>query len=987
MQVTDTKEKGLETLIVEHLVNVNGFELGTNDTYNKAYAIDEERLLRFLNTTQPDEVACLRLMEDPLKRTQFFNRLQSEIAKRGIIDVLRKGVKDYPVSLTLFYQTPSEKNNDAHIRFEQNIFSVTRQLMYAQDNSRLALDLCLFVNGLPILTCELKNQLTKQNVDDAVQQYKIDRDPRELLFQFKRCMVHFAVDDVRVKFCTQLAGKSSWFLPFDKGWGDGAGNPPNPNGLKTDYMWNAIWTKHELANIIENFAQVVVKVDPKTKRAKESQIFPRYHQLAVVKNLLADVKTNGVGKRYLIQHSAGSGKSNSIAWLAHQLVNLEKNGGPVLDTIIVVTDRINLDKQIRDTIKQFMQVNAIFTWSEDSATLRKALQEGRKIIGTTVFKFPYILDDIGNDPRHRNFGIIIDEAHSSQSGRTAAQMNIALSNAAIEEDDETTEEKINRMMEGRKMLTNANYFAFTATPKNKTLEIFGKSYDDEGKIKYRPFHLYTMKQAIQEGFILDVLKYYTPILSYYKLAKTVEDDPQFDKKRAQKRLRAFVEGNEYPISKKAEIIVEHFHDQVIGRAKIGGKARAMVVTSSILRAIEYYYAVSSSLEERKSPYKAIIAFSGEKEYNGKKVTESIINQFPSHEIEEKLKNDPYRILIVADKFQTGYDEPLLHTMYVDKVLTDIKAVQTLSRLNRAHPSKHDTCVLDFANDPEDIKEAFADFYRMTILSDKTDPNKLNDMVRLLNECHIYSAEDVDKLVDLYLNNADRQTLDAILDVCVARYEKDLSQDDQIKFKGSAKAFTRTYGFLGAILPYGNKEWESLSIFLNLLIPKLPSPDDPDLSKGILETIDLDSYRLEKQQTRAISLEDKNAEVDPVPMGTASGGNHPEVDLLSQILNSFNEQFGNIPWVDADRVYKRIAEIPSLVSQDEAYQLAMKNSGKQNARLESENALKKIMFAFMSDDMELYKQFSDNPSFKAWLSEMVFKTTYNREGKSLPPPSM
>ena len=978
---TDIKEKGLESLIVEWLVAKNGYEQGTNEDYDKEFVIDIGRLFRFLAQTQPEKVKQLGIIGNDVKKLQFLNRLQGEIAKRGIVDVLRKGIKVYPVDLVMFYQLPSEKNAAAKAMFDKNIFSVIRQLMYSRDNTRLALDLCIFINGLPVMTCELKNQLTKQDVDDAVQQYKVDRDPKELLFQFKRCMVHFAVDDNRIKFCTRLDGKKSWFLPFDQGWDDGAGNPPNPNGLKTDYLWKTLLDKQELANIIENYAQVVEKTDDDTGKKKYTQIFPRYHQWSVVKALLADVREKGVGHRYLIQHSAGTGKSNTIAWLAHQLVGLERGGKPALDSVIVVTDRVNLDKQIRDTIKQFMQLSNTVAWAEHSGDLRKSLQAGKKIIITTVFKFPYILDDIGNDHRKHKFGIIIDEAHSSQSGRTSAQMNIALSEAAAdgEGEEETTEDKINKIMEGRKMLPNASYFAFTATPKNKTLEIFGVPYQEGDKIKHRPFHTYTMKQAIQEGFILDVLKYYTPINSYYKLAKTVEDDPMFDKKRAQKKLRCFVEGNEYAISQKAQIIVDHFHDQVIAKGKLGGKARAMVVTSSIMRAIEYYFAIARCLEDRHSPYKAIIAFSGDKEYQGKTLNEAALNGFPSNIIEKTFRQEPYRFLVVADKFQTGYDEPLLHTMYVDKVLTSIKAVQTLSRLNRAHPLKLDTFVLDFANQPEDIKAAFDDFYRTTILSEETDPNKLYDLVAIMEGHQIYTREEVKDLVSLYLDGAERDKLDPILDVCAARYKNDLTEDEQIAFKGAAKIFTRTYSFLGAILPYGNADWERLSIFLNLLLPKLPSPDDPDLAKGILESVDLDSYRLEAQTTMAIQMEDENAEIGPVPTGKAGGKPETELDVLTRILNSFNEIFGNTQWVDADRVRKKVAEIPAMVSQDEKYQNAMKNSDKQNARIESERALSKVMFGVMADDMELYKQFTDNPSFKKWLSDMVFSVTYNTEG--------
>lgn len=980
MAFTNTKESGLEALIVKWLVDQNGYEQGTNADYNREYAVDETRLFRFLQDTQPDALEKLGVFKSDMKKKQFLNRLQGEIAKRGIIDVLRNGVKIYPANLIMFYLTPTENNTKAKEMFEKNIFSVTRRLQYSMDATRLALDICLFINGLPVITFELKNQLTKQDVDDAVEQYKTDRDPRELLFQFKRCMVHFAVDDARIKFCTKLDGKNSWFLPFDKGYNDGAGNPPNPDGLMTDYLWKDILTKLKLSRIIENYAQVVVEEDPETKKKSVKQIFPRYHQLDCVEKLLADVKENGIGKRYLIQHSAGSGKSNSISWLAHQLIGLEQDGHPMIDSVLVVTDRRILDKQIRDNIKQFMQVANTVAWAEHSGDLRKAIQDGKRIIITTIEKFPYVVPDIGASHKQNRFAVIIDEAHSGQSGRNSAQMNLALSGLASE-DEMDNEDKINAMMEGRKLLTNASYFAFTATPKNKTLETFSVPYQDGDDVKHRPFHVYTMKQAIQEGFILDVLKYYTPIASYYKLMKTVQDDPMFDKKRAQKKLRSFVESDSYTIAQKAEMMVEHFHEQVISKGKIGGQARAMVVSSSIPRCIEYYYAINKCLANRHSPYKAIVAFSGEHKYQGQEpaLTSAAMNGFPDAKIPATFKTDPYRLLIVADMFQTGFDEPLLHTMYVDKMLYDIRAVQTLSRLNRCHPQKHDTFVLDFYNKPAMIEEAFSRYYRTTLLSGETDPNKLYDLIATMEDYQVYSESHVEKLVDLYLNGAERDRLDPILDACAAIY-KDLDTEDQIKFKSAAKAFCRTYGFLGAILPYGNADWERLSIFLNLLIPKLPSPRDDDFSEGILDVIDLDSYRLEAQECMSIKLEDADSEVPPVPAGKTGHIVNPEMDLLSIILNDFNDMFGNINWNDADNVRRQILEIPDMVAKDERYQNAMKNSDEQNARMESERALQQVIFAIMADNMELFKQFQDNPSFKKWLSDLVFNMTYEPQGK-------
>jgi type I restriction enzyme R subunit len=957
-----------------------GYIPGEAADYDRDHAIDLAKLLAFLSTTQPTVVEQLALGADGPKRLQFLTRLQGEIAKHGVIDILRKGIDHGPAHMDLFYGTPSPGNAKAVERFSQNVFSVTRQLRYSKDETQLALDLCLFINGLPIATFELKNRLTKQTVEDAVQQYKRDRDPRELLFQFARCLVHFAVDDQEVRFCTHLKGKDSWFLPFNKGWNDGAGNPPNPDGLKTDYLWRDALTRQGLTDILENYAQVVEEKDPRTGKKKELQIFPRYHQLDVVRKLLANTKISGAGRRYLIQHSAGSGKSNSIAWLAHQLVGLEKGSKDIFGSVIVVTDRRILDKQIRDTIKQFAQVASIVGHAEGSGDLRKFITAGKKIIITTVQKFPFVLDEISNEHRGRTFAIIIDEAHSSQGGRAAAKMNMALSAKGAEAEDETFEDTVNRIMESRKMLPNASYFAFTATPKNKTLEVFGEAYPDGGKVKHRPFHSYTMKQAIQEGFILDVLKNYTPIDSFYRLAKTVEDDPEFDIKKAQKKLRRYVEAHEHAVRMKAEIMVDHFHDQVLAKQKIGGQARAMMVTGSIERAIEYFFAFREYLKERKSHYQAIVAFSGEPEFKGRKVTESSLNGFPSNLIADRIKDEPYRFLICADKYQTGYDEPLLHTMYVDKPLSGIKAVQTLSRLNRAHPKKYDTFVLDFQNDTDTIRTSFEPYYRTTILSDETNPDKLHDLKADLDGYQVYTYEQVDKLVELYLSGADRDRLDPILDACVATYIGSLDEDGQVDFKGKAKAFVRTYGFLASILPFTNASWEKLSIFLNFLLPKLPAPKEEDLSKGILENIDMESYRPEVRATLSIALADQDAEIGPIP---TSGGGHlpePELDRLSNIVRAFNDQFGNIDWKDADKIRKIIAEeIPVKVAADKKYQNAMKNSDKQNARIEHDRALQRVMINLLTDHTELFKQFQDNATFKKWLGDTIFSATYTDAG--------
>ena len=1003
---TDTSEKGLETLIMRHMTGTDGlaaapnqvakpptpyggtgYTAGSAQDYDRAHALDVPQLFAFLRATQPEAFKKLALADandaKDINRLKFLARLSAEIGKRGVIDVLRKGVNHGPLHFDLFHGTPSPGNARAEALHAQNRFTITRQLAYSMDETRRALDLGLFINGLPIATFELKNSLTKQTVEDAVQQYQRDRDPRERLFEFGRCAVHFAVDDSEVRMCTQLAGKGSWFLPFNKGYQDGAGNPPNPHGLKTDYLWKEVLTPAGLTNILENYAQIVEEKDPRTGKKKRKQVWPRYHQLEVVRRALADARAFGAGRRYLIQHSAGSGKSNSIAWLAHQLIGLKRDGDPasgeVFDSVIVVTDRRLLDQQIQTTIKQFMQVGATVGHAERSGDLRKYIQEGKKIIVSTVQKFPFILDEIATEGG-KTFAIVIDEAHSSQGGKTSAAMSQALGDPARDDDaepdpEDTVNEALEQRMAARKMLSNASYFAFTATPKNKTLELFGEPLppDAEGKVKHRPFHGYTMKQAIEEGFILDVLKSYTPVDSYYKLIKKTEDDPEFDTKKAQKKLRRYVESHDHAIRLKAEIMVDHFHEQVLAAGKIGGQARAMVVTSGIERAIQYFHAFKAYLAERKSPYQAIVAFSGEHEYGGAKVSEASLNGFPSGDIAGKIQADPYRFLICADKFQTGYDEPLLHTMYVDKLLSGIKAVQTLSRLNRAHPRKHDCFVLDFQNNSEAITFAFQDYYRTTLLADETDPNKLHDLKAALDAAQVYAPEQVRQVVELFLGGADRDQLDPILDACVAAYTDTLDEDGQVAFKGKAKVFCRTYNFLSSVLPYSNAEWERLSILLDLLTPKLPAPKEEDLAKGILEAIDMDSYRVEKKAAMKIALADADAEIEPVPTDSGGRKSEPELDRLTNILRTFNEQFGTL-FTDTDRVAQRIRDdIAPKVAADAAYQNAKENTP-HTARMAHDQALGKVMQLLLKDDTQVYKQFVENESFKRFVGDMVYALT-------------
>lgn len=973
----DTSEKGLEDIIVAHLRDVNGYNQGTSGDYDKTFAMLPANVEAFLLKTQPEKVEELRIFSSNIERNKFFTRLRDEITKRGITDVLRKGFRYITLHFDLYYPTPSELNPTAKRLYKDNDFTVIRQLHYSTTDTMLSVDVVLFLNGLPIITMELKNHYTGQTVENAKAQYQNDRDPKDLLFKPKRCAVHFAVDDNDVAMCSMLDGKSSWFLPFNKGNNGGKGNPVNPNGLATSYLWEEILTKHSLSNMLEEFAQVIEEKNEKTGKTKTKVIWPRYHQLDAVRSLLKATKEKGIGQRFLIQHSAGSGKSNSITWLAYQLVGLLKDNKPVVDSVIVVTDRVNLDKQIRDNIRSFQKLSNVVEWADSSDTLAKALKGGKKIIITIVHKFPFILDAIGTQLKDSRFAIIIDEAHSSQNGSMSAKMNIGVSGNASD-DDEDIEDKIAKIVAGRKMASNANYYAFTATPKGKTLEMFGTPMpaDAEGKVKHNPFHVYSMKQAIEEGFIMDVLKNYTPYQSFYKVVKSIESDPEFDKKQAQSKIRAWVEAQPETIDSKARIIVEHFHENVINRGKVGGQARAMLVTSSIIRAIEFYYVISQKLRERNSPFKAIVAFSGEKEYNGKMVNEASVNGFPSSEIEDRMGKDPYRILIVADKFQTGYDQPLLHTMYVDKVLSDVKAVQTLSRLNRCHPKKRDTFILDFADNTERVQEAFQKYYNATILSEETDPNRLNDLLAKIDEYAIFTEQEVDEINRIYFSEDDRTLLDPIIDTAVERF-KQLDDDNKIACKSAVKAYNRLYPFIAAVIPQTSTYWEKRYVYLRLLAAKLPRIPREDWAEGLIECIDFDQYRAIKQSEHQFELVNGNSEVGPVPPAGAGGTSEPDFEKLSNILEEFNTMYGGIEWEHPEEAIEQIRTLPERLARNESFANAVRRSDEQNAEIESNNALFQIVVDLLSEKTEFARNYLDNPQFQAFVNQRVFNSAYTR----------
>ena len=999
MNFTDTSEKGFQKFITNYLVIQHKFIETNPSEFDRDFNMNTKKVLEFIKETQTESYELIQKKGE----RSFLVRLDEKIKELGVIEVLRKGVKHFDKTIELFYRKPSSTYNTKDAaRYAANVFSVTEELKYSLSHEN-RLDLTVFVNGIPVITCELKNPLSGQTVQNGIRQYQNDRDPKEKIFSLARCMVHFAADTEQVFMCSELKGKGSSFIPFNKGLNDGkdvqpfgAGNPVNPNGLKTHYLWEEVLSKDSLANIIDKFAQVIEETDEDTGKKKRRMIFPRYHQITSVKQILAHSKENGIGQKYLIQHSAGSGKSKSIAWLAHQLHQLfDKTGeNNIFDSVIVVTDKIVLDKQLRDEITQFAPkqgIVAAITGEGGSKTsqLREAISNKKKVIICTIQTFPHLLDEM-QEMSAMKFGIIIDEAHSSQSGETSAKMNAVL--ADKQEDDEdgdekSLEDKINELIESRKMIKNGSYFAFTATPKNKTLETFGvpRKYIKDGveKTAFDAFHLYSMKQAIEEEFILDVLQNYTTYSSFYKLIKAVEQNPEFDTKQAQKKLRAYVEGHEFAIGEKAKIMIDHFNRDV--KHLINGEAKAMVVTKSILAAIKYKHAFDEYLKEIKSPFKAIVAFSGKKEYKGVEFDETSMNNFESYknDIPKNFKKKEYRFLIVANKYQVGFDQPLLHTMYVDKKLRDVQAVQTLSRLNRAlKPYKKDTFVLDFYNAAEEIKIAFDPYYTSTILSEETSPNKLNDLLDALEKFEVYNEEVVKDFFKKYSGKADRTILDPIIDSAAHIFKFDLPVDKQIDFKVKVRSFLRTYSYLAKLLDFNNLYWEQLWWYLKYLLPKLIIDDNDDLAQGIIESIDMDSYRPAKQGTEKISLVEEPGYVKPIPVGVAGGKSEPELDTLENILNAFNQRFGDIEWTDKDRVNEiLIRQIPADMKADAKTMDAITTSpDRQNAKISSDKKLDEIMQQYLFTQTEIFKKFSKDKDFQRRYKEFIFDTLWQQNNQ-------
>ncbi len=962
--VSQTNEAALETHI-ENALAKDGYCIGNPADFDREFAIDGKLFWQFLEATQPKELA--KLKDRPNWQRLLLERLNKKIKKDSVLAVLKKGLDIDDAHFDLLYRLPyNDLNPEVVANFAANIFSVTRQVHYSESDTFKSVDMVLFVNGLAIATLELKNPWTGQNVHNAIKQYRTDRDPREPLFEFGRCLVHFAGDPDEAYMCAQLAGNDSNFLPFNKGFNFGKGNPVNSKGHKTAYLWEEILLRRSLTNIIEQFAKFTVEKDKKTGKERKALFFPRYHQLDVVRGILADAKQNGIGQTYLIQHSAGSGKSNSITWLAYQLVELYDTAGTanVFDSVVVVTDRRVLDTQLKDNIKLFSETKNIVAHAESAAELKAHLELGKKIIITTVQKFPFIVDGI-DDLTDRNFAVIIDEAHSSQSGSASDKLNMTLG-AEDEEVPEDLQDKILAAMKGRKMSQNASYFAFTATPKLATLEKFGRQGPDG---KFYPFHLYSMKQAIEEKFILDVLEKYTTYKSYYEVQKSVEENPLFDTAKAQKKLKAFVEASPRTIEVKAKIMVDHFMSNVWQAKKLKGKAKAMVVTRNIECAIRYFFAIRTALQEANAPFKALVAFSGEKTVDGIKFTEDGINGIPARDLPEEFEKDDFKILVVANKYLTGFDEPMLHTMYVDKKLQGVLAVQALSRLNRCNwkLGKTDTFVLDFYNTIDDIKAAFDPFYTATTLSEPTDVNVLHDLKDVLDNFGIYDWSEVTTFNEKFFANAEAEELHPIIDEVVARFDTDLDDEQRIDFKIKAKQFVKIYAQVAAIIPFNNVNWEMLHWFLKFLIPKLKVKDpDQDKLDELLNSVDLSTYGLERSRLETkIGLDASETELEPQNPNVRGGHfGDGDKDPLDEIVRAFNERhFAGWEATPEEQRVKFINIAKHVMNHADYKAQVEDNPDTQNRQLALERLIQQAISVERRRELDLYKRYASDPDFK------------------------
>jgi len=986
-------EKTFESAIEEIMISPeSGWLKGSNTEYDRSLAVFPAYIFDFLQYSQPKAWEKLAKIHGADMERKLLDRIAKEMDLKGSLGVLRQGFSDYGVNFKMAYFKPESNLNPETLElYDQNQLHVTRQLYYGIGHQK-SLDLVLSLNGIPVATAELKNHLSGQNIFHAEKQFKFDRDPAELLFRFKqRAMVHFAVDPDAVSFTTKLEKGQTRFFPLNKGNGRAAGNPNNPKGYKTDYLWQQIWQRDSFLDIVGRFMHLQVeeitdKSTGKTKK-KEAFIFPRYHQLDAVRKLAADVKSAGPGKNYLIQHSAGSGKSNSIAWLAYRLSSLHSvDNERIFNSVVVITDRRVLDNQLQDTIYQFEhKTGVVKKIDKDSTQLAEAITEGVPIIITTLQKFPFIIEKVGSIKK-RNYAVIVDEAHSSQGGTASRKMKEILSAGTLEEaeaeecdpeDADNYEDELRRTMATYGVQPNLSFFAFTATPKYKTLEVFGVK-DANGQPN--PFHLYSMRQAIEEGFILDVLANYTTYETFFKLSKAIEDDPLMNKRKAAIAIGRFVNLHPHNIGQKTEIMVEHFRQ--VTCKQMGGKAKAMVVTGSRKHALRYFEAFKKYIKENGySDVRPLVAFSGkviDDDYP-EGVTEAQLNKFKESELPERFDSEAFNVLLVASKYQTGFDQPLLHTMYVDKKLSGVLAVQTLSRLNRIAAGKTDTFVLDFVNDRDTILKSFQPYYEYTTADLEPNPNLLYDLKYKLESKQIIWQTEVENFCKAFVNRKEitrnQAALNTSIDPAVSRF-KGLKQEEQDEFKKQLVQWLRLYAFITQILPIQDIDLEKFSLFSKYLETKLPRKTEEE-RVSLTNEVALDYYRIQKMQEGGIGL--VAGEGGMVTGATEVGmvSEKEEKIALSEIISLLNDRFGT-DFTAADQLY--FDQIEQELFENETLQTQAQSNTLDNFRYGFEDLFLDILIGRMDQNQEIAKKIMNDQDFGKMVKTWMVNKVYNRLSK-------
>ncbi|WP_435333442.1 type I restriction endonuclease subunit R [Haloarchaeobius sp. TZWWS8] len=970
-------EKNIETCLVEQ----GGYERVPHEEFDRQRGIFPDVIVSFVKETQPNKWDKLETAYKGNARKRFLQDLTSALEGRGTLELLRHGLRTTGTKIDLAAFKPNTGlNPEVQRRYEANRLGVTRQLYYSTTDPNKSIDLALSINGIPVATGELKNKSTDQSIKDAKRQYENDRDPGEPVLKFKRgALVHFAIDQHEIEYTTKLDGEDTYFLPFNKGHEGGRGNPPREESHRTAYLWEEVWEKDSWMDIIQRFIHIDVeeiRKDGVKVDEKETMIFPRYHQLECVRKLVASARENGAGEDYLVQHSTGSGKSKSIAWLVHRLVSLhDDDDDSVFDGVVVVTDRTVLDEQLRNTIYELDHRTGVVEaikgdQGSKSQELAEALEDGKPVIITTLQTFPYVIEHTQGLPE-RDYAVVVDEAHSSQTGEMAKEMKQILSGQNVEEDDDW-EDLLAKSAKARGSQENLSFFAFTATPKGKTLEAFG--HKPEGSDKPEPFHLYSMRQAIEEGFILDALKHYTTYDTFYNIAKVIEEDPQVPQKKAVKAVSRFLKLHPHNISQKVEIIVEHFRNHT--QHKIGGKAKAMVVTSSRVHAVRYKNAIDDYIEKNDYDLSALVAFSGTVEDDGFEYTEKGMNDgIKESELPNRFDTSEYQVLVVADKYQTGFDQPLLHTMYVDKKLSGVKAVQTLSRLNRTHPGKEDTFVLDFENDKEDIYDAFQPYYEKTTVEESTDPQHIYQLESELNAFQIYSQQQVDQFAEAFFSPNNRGTEQAhakLSSLIQPARDKFMVADEetQDEFRSKLRSFLRLYKFQSQVVAYDDTTLEKLYTFGRFLYKELPR-DSQDPRVEFNDELALQYYRLEKSDEGEIELDSTGGEVS-VPTQTGTGGKDDEEVELSTIVDKINEKLGT-DFTEADQLF--LDQIKEDALENDDLRQTARVSSRENFALEFDDILTNMFIDRRKKNQELFAKFMDNEEVQEVITKHLRQQVY------------